>query len=469
MRIYSTRTANTKGKTEDPRWAYLKYKKMELTLSQITDLVSRRIQALKYLDERIALNKPLSANDVVERLKNWEIFESTAEEVVSHFFVRLGYCGSRERREWLIMQEKRLFEVRWERATARDRKIILRQLNADKDYQEVTKEMACTLELSGKFPIHNFNMNGEHPNDAKTFPIQRIRFELVPDLVGRKDVLIQDGFALVPDHLFKTFVSGRFRAHLAKALVQAYKEYTQKPERHISRLTPLVKSMQSISSGPVYSVKDGEKLRLRDLKAARNLFPPCMRVMEKQLRTDNHLKHHGRLIYGKFLKSCGMSCDDQITYYRRHFTKKMSAEKFNKEYKYNIRHHYGLEGKKQDYKALGCFSICSNPVGAGEYHGCPFRTFDKNNLTKLMREMRVSDTGIKGIIEKTEGQHYTLACRDAFMHTFKKGLAEKGLEIERVANNWAHPNGYYEAAKALYDEKKTEDGKVDAFSKMQIG
>jgi len=460
---------NSKTKAEDPRWAYLKYKKMELTLSELTDLVSRRIQALKYLDERVALNKPLSHIDVVEKLKNWEIFESTPEEVISHFFVRLGYCGSHERREWMIKQEKRLFEIRWERASAGDRKVILQQLNADKDYQEITKEIAFTLQLSGKFPIHNFNMNGEHPNDAKIFPLQRIRFELVPDLVGRKDVFIEDGFAFVPDNLFKSFVSGRFRAHLSKALIQAYKEYTQKPERRIARLTPLIKSMESISSGPVYTAKEGEKLRLRDIKTARNFFPPCMRIMEKQLRADNHLRYQGRRVYGMFLKVCGMSCEDQIVYYRTHFTKKMSAEKFNKEYKYNIRHHYGLEGKKQNYKPNGCFVLCTNPVGAGEYHGCPFKTFDKNNLTKLMREMRVSDTAIKGILEKTEGQHYTLACRDAFAHTFKKGLAEKGLDIEDVANSWSHPNGYYDAAKALYDVKKTDDGKVNAFSKMQIG
>jgi len=470
MRIYSAPgKASLAAKTEHPRWAYTKYKKMELTLSRITDLVSRRIQALKYLDERVVLNKPLNTVDVFEKLKSWEIFDATPEEVVSHFFVRLGYCGNRERREWLIMQEKRLFEIRWERAPAGARKVILQQLNADKDYQEITKAMAYNAGLSGKFPIHNFNMNGEHRDDAKMFPLQRIRFELVPDLVGRKDVLIDEGFALVPDHLFKIFVSGRFRMHLAKALLQAYKEYTQKPERHIPRLKPLIKSMESLASGPDYSAKDGEKLRLRDLKTARNFFPPCMRVMEKHMRADNHLKYQGRLIYGKFLKGCGMTCEDQITYYRRHFTKKMSAEKFNKEYKYGIRHHYGLEGKKTNYKALGCYSICSNPVGLGEYHGCPFKTFDKKNLTKLMREMRVSDKAIKGIIEKTEGQHYTLACRDAFAETFKKGLAQKELDIEDVMNHWSHPNGYYDAAKALYDTKKTEDGKVNAFTQMQIG
>jgi len=445
------------------------YKKMELTLSQLTDLVSRRIQALKYLDERVVLNKALNSDDVFQKLNNWEIFDSTAEEVVSHFFVRLGYCGNHDRRQWLIMQEKRLFEIRWERAPARDRKIILQQLHADKDYEEITKQVAWTLGLSGKFPIHNFTMNGEQRADSKTFPLQRIRFELVPDLVGRKDVYIDDGFAFVPDYLFKTFVSGRFRSHLAKALIQAYQEYAQKPERHIPRLKPLIKSMESLSSGPVYTAKDGDRLRIKDLKIARNFFPPCMRVMEKQLRADSHLKHNGRLIYGKFLKACGMTCEDQIIYYRRHFTKKMSNEKFNKEYKYTIRHHYGLEGKRKNYKALGCFSICSNATGVGEYHGCPFKTFDKRNLTKLMREMRVSEKAIAGIIKKKEGHHYSLACRDAFAETFKKGLAEKELDIEDINSSWSHPNAYYDAAKALYEKKKTEDGKVNAFSQMQIG
>ena len=46
----------------------------------------------------------------------------------------------------------------------------------------------------------------------------------------------------------------------------------------------------------------------------------------------------------------GLSIDEAIAFWRKSFSN-ITDDKFNKEYKYNIRHSYGLEGKRANYPA----------------------------------------------------------------------------------------------------------------------
>lgn len=84
---------------------------------------------------------------------------------------------------------------------------------------------------------------------------------------------------------------------------------------------------------------------------SRKHFPMCMRNLHDTLRKDRHLKHYGRLQYGLFLKVIGLSIEEAIAFWRKAFGGTMTDDKFNKEYKYNIRHSYGLEGKRHNYPA----------------------------------------------------------------------------------------------------------------------
>ena len=75
--------------------------------------------------------------------------------------------------------------------------------------------------------------------------------------------------------------------------------------------------------------------------------------------------------------------DESLTYWKREMTKKsdIDNDKFEKNYAYNIRHSYGAEGKRNDYKPWNCNKIINlTQPGNGEYHGCPFKTFSEDNL-----------------------------------------------------------------------------------------
>ena len=55
---------------------------------------------------------------------------------------------------------------------------------------------------------------------------------------------------------------------------------------------------------------------------------------------------------GLFLKGIGLTMEESLTFWKQEFVKKkdIDADKFEKNYAYNIRHSYGCEGKRQDYK-----------------------------------------------------------------------------------------------------------------------
>jgi len=84
---------------------------------------------------------------------------------------------------------------------------------------------------------------------------------------------------------------------------------------------------------------------------AKKHFPMCMRNLHESLMRDRHLKHMGRLQYGLFLKVLGVSIDEAIAFWRRSFSN-ITDDKFNKEYRYNIRHSYGLEGRRANMEPL---------------------------------------------------------------------------------------------------------------------
>ena len=72
------------------------------------------------------------------------------------------------------------------------------------------------------------------------------------------------------------------------------------------------------------------KLHVRYLffsQPARESFPPCMCHLHESLRRDHHLRHFGRLQYGLFLKSIGLTLEQALTYWRTEFTKKMEPDK----------------------------------------------------------------------------------------------------------------------------------------------
>lgn len=155
----------------------------------------------------------------------------------------------------------------------------------------------------------------------------------------------------------------------------------------------------------------------------------------------------------------------------------MTDDKFNKEYKYNIRHSFGLEGKRTNYAArryatiMPSFCPCAEPwffdscqsilttnqPGVSESHGCPFRHFSPENLnTALLSTFGshgISPGDIPEIMSHVKSSHYHVACTRVFelTHGIKKGDGVGGGECV------THPNQYAARSREL-EKGDSEEG-----------
>ncbi|CCW69773.1 unnamed protein product [Phytomonas sp. Hart1] len=198
--------------------------------------------------------------------------------------------------------------------------------------------------------------------------------------------------------------------------------------------------LDNFVANPLDSLQEGtaEAVKARDVpRLARTHFPLCMSQVDSHLRREGHLKHHGRFMYGLFLKAIGLSMEDSLALFATLMTEKGdgSVEAFaNTSYGYNVRHNYGMEGKKTSYTSASCATIIDLPpnVSNQDCHGCPFRFRDEAALRLILQRERLNPAGkdypnvrpsasdIEDIVSDCKDQHYTRACYKYFMATHKE-------------------------------------------------
>jgi len=185
----------------------------------------------------------------------------------------------------------------------------------------------------------------------------------------------------------------------------------------------------------VEAPKDKDKIRLSDLDYySRKSFPPCMKALFTVLKNQHHLKHFGRLQLGLFIKGMGFTMEEAMQFWKTEFTKKIDGDKFEKNYAYNIRHMFGQEGKRNDYRPWNCTKVIGQQApGQGEFHGCPFKNFGDDNLRQLLSGYGLSGSDMRVVMEKKKENLYQVACLRLYEFTHKDAVAEN------VGN---HPNAY---------------------------
>lgn len=194
-------------------------------------------------------------------------------------------------------------------------------------------------------------------------------------------------------------------------------------------------------------------------------FPLCMKNLNSALKSNAHLRHGGRLQFSLFLKSIGLPVEEALVYWRRAFSK-TSDDDFRKQYQYNIRHNYGLEGKRVEYGAMSCERIISGNAPTGlDNHGCPFKHFSEAPLRELIKKENPSASifEIREMIEMVKNKHYTMACTKYFELTHPKvnklsNIQQQENSTEEPASNptaidlsvpIVHPNQYYDFSLTL--------------------
>ncbi|XP_065670790.1 DNA primase large subunit isoform X2 [Hydra vulgaris] len=356
------------------------------------------------------------------------------KDSISHFILRLAFSRSEDLRRWFLTQEMDLFRFRFQLESNENINSFLKQNKLL--FDPIDKE--TKMKIKEKLRDSMFNVELHNVMDTEFY---KVPFTDVLDLVRSRKVFICKGFAYVPQQELVSIIIGIYRTQLSLALAITARKLPYLEED--TRLLPILKNLSNTYVGESFDAKktsDGEKLELATIDESSKIsFPLCMRNLHEGLRKEHHLKHNGRLQLGLFVKAAGLTLDEALQYWRTEFTKNMDVEKFDKQYAYNIRHSYGKEGKRANYTPYSCLKIItSNPPGAGDYHGCPFKYSDADILQRRLQTYKIPNDAVNEIIDLVKHQHYQIACAKYFEVTHKSGEGTATIN---------HPNQYFVESK----------------------
>jgi len=428
---------------------YLKPPPVEISVEDFERFALDRLQVLKTIENATLRNKKgdefrremdrVSSEHMRMRTGHTkEAMEDRRKDHVSHFILRLAYCRSEDLRSWFLRQECALFRYRFELESRKDKEAFLKTL--DIEWKVVSQEdkmtMRAELESCAIWTAKSAGVQSvkEFVENETYF---EVAFQKVPDLVSRRSVLLRRGKAYVPMTEQISLVMDEFKARLSKALEATAKALPRMDEDE--RLKPVLLNVEKQYTGKDYgdTASVAGRVKASDVDALSQHFPLCMRNLHQSLRQDKHLRHGGRMQYSLFLKGIGLPIEEALVFWRKAFGN-FTDDKFQKEYAYNIRHNYGLEGRRMNYAPYSCLKIIqSNQPSTGDHHGCPFRHFSEASLNATLAKNKVSGQQSSEITRLVKERHYQLACTKYFEVTHPDIPSGQVGTIE-------HPNQYFD-------------------------
>ncbi|KAK6361206.1 hypothetical protein TWF730_004949 [Orbilia blumenaviensis] len=427
----------------------------------------------KLLEKYLPLNSNSSLPESIDRTNPRRFIGLTNErkkDHYSHFILRLAFARTEDLRRRFVRTEGILFKYRFLTDDSGEREKFLEglQLNfedvSEDEKRELTDRLKAVLENTAPSGSGGNKMPAEKAKqlfDNEKF--LKVDWERVSDLVESRKVFLKAGMAYVPRSMLLSLVMAEFTKRLDESLVKTARLLPRLDED--DRLIPILNHLSKGFTAPEYNSSaspttlSGTAITANQIDNLSVHFPLCMKNLHTAVRRDKHLRHFGRLQYGLFLKGIGLSIDEALVFWRQAFSK-FTDEQFNKEYRYNIRHSYGLQGAGRNYKPMSCQQILmEHPPGTGENHGCPYRHFSVENLTVAMSAlMGVEDRGVvSGVKMDVAARKYHLACNRVFEHLHEKELKEKeraggggGAQKETII----HPNEYFDRSWGLKHPKR---------------
>ncbi|KKA28209.1 hypothetical protein TD95_003307 [Thielaviopsis punctulata] len=387
----------------------------------------------------------------------------------SHFILRLAFSSTDDLRRRFVRVETVLFRLRFSSDSMRDRSAFVRSLNLewfadvpDDEKAEIQADLDATATFGKKGPAA---VSGE---DDVWFKVDWTR---VPDLVEARKVYLRAGKAYVPGREQMAMICNEFASHIERQLDLTARAIPRLDED--DRLTPILDHLSKNFITPDnYMTSSNTALVGAEISAANidNLakhFPACMTHLHRTLRRDAHLKHNGRLQYTLFLKGIGLNLEECLVFWRQAFHT-ISDDKFNKEYRYNVRHSYGDVGGDANrrgggYSPMSCQKILlDTPPGPGQAHGCPYRHFNEENLAVLLRSMGITDRAVvQAVLQDKEQMKYHIGCNRVFEHLHKNELKrakDENLLGPAQLDTILHPNEYFKRSFILSDLDKVKGG-----------
>ncbi|KAF8894535.1 eukaryotic and archaeal DNA primase, large subunit-domain-containing protein [Infundibulicybe gibba] len=442
----------------------------DVTLEEFETTALNRLRILAEIESSAARNRSwdeLKTVTTAQCQKYLPLSASTARTVdrdterrndhLSHFVLRLAFCRSEDLRRRFVKAETTLFKIRYDGDGQDDRSRFLESRKSNWTVVTDAEKELYRAELNSCY--QGFKTESDRIAAFATETFHKVKWTRVPDLVEKRRVFLKGGWAYVPHREQSSIIFQEFEAHLEKCL--------QATARSLPRLdedTRLLPILDNLSQGFLAGISSewGSNTgnnNENDIKAemvdglARKHFPLCMRNLHESLRRDHHLKHFGRLQYGLFLKVLGLSIEEAVAFWRKSFSK-ITDDKFNKEYKYNIRHSYGLEGRRANYSAKSCQQILM--ASPAEQGACPYRHYSPENLQTALLSSYSSQglaySDLPEILAIVKASHFHVACTRVFEITHSACGGKKGDGVGG-GESVTHPNQYAARSMELHKAK----------------
>eukprot|EP01130_Rhizamoeba_saxonica_P006196 TRINITY_DN2462_c0_g1_i1.p1 TRINITY_DN2462_c0_g1~~TRINITY_DN2462_c0_g1_i1.p1 ORF type:complete len:403 (-),score=68.83 TRINITY_DN2462_c0_g1_i1:34-1242(-) len=357
-----------------------------------------------------------------------EFNESIQRDIIGHFVLRLAYCST-ENREWFINQEKALLKLRAEMNEGGVSNILS---NFGLDYPVLSEEEHGDI-LEQLEDVWRARSNGRYERNHDRTKYRVVPFEMAIDLLSFRKVYLRGGNAYVHEKDLLSIVLKEFRIYLSKCLDVAH-QMKGNTIANDERIENFVNKLPNQYLGTDY-IPNQNKENTVDINSLDELsatsFPLCMERLHIHLRRTHHLKHHGRLQYGLFLKGIGLTLEDALDFWRREAD--IAGKNFDKDYSYGVKHNYGKVGKRTSYTPYSCKKLMSLPRN-GEVHGCPYKIYNSDLLRQTLDNKGLSKSEIRNVIQLKEAGEEMEACKCTFD------------AIHPGAPNFSiiHPNQYYD-------------------------
>lgn len=458
----------------------------EITLEEFESWAIDRLKILIEIESCLARSKPLKEIEAVVKplllkfmplapggnaSKESLIIAERRKDYYSHYTLRLVFCRTDELRKKFIKNESTLFKIRFNMLQPKEQHDFVSLYASKLSWEYISNEEKLhrlddlyaasgsairSILMAENLGDSTFNLTSEqlkqHIRVKESFI--RLPFEKVPVLVSQRQILVSRGYAYIPSSFQVSLLSVVFSELLSKSLMKTFQALPRLEED--DRLLPLLNnlsrnfaSVQYDSVGGLANASDINAASISTPEITKH-YPLCASHMQKSLKAQSHLKYEARTQFGLFLKGIGLNVDEALKFWSHEFTKngKINMDTFNKEYRYNIRHNYGLEGGRINYKPHDCNTILSKRrPQKGEYHGCPYRDLPLELLVNNLNEMGIRDQHeINGIVEDVQKNNYTLACTRVFETTHKQQM-EKSAKAENL--HITHPNLYFDRSRQL--------------------
>ncbi|XP_064646367.1 uncharacterized protein LOC135499507 [Lineus longissimus] len=426
---------------------YLKPPTGITSLEGLETICTKRLEFLLQLDE---CNSAVQTKDLVELVSTMEggdcLIEWTKKDRISHFLLRMACCNNQLMKTTFLKAEAALFQYRFTSMTEDELALFftytkreLRHIKCDSENQNFSQLITNTNILKSiiypyeaKDLIKLYLECGHLESKCSSF--LTLPFQFVTDLVAKRQVLLSSGVAMVPCDKLHCILKSLFCEILKSNLAIArssLREVTK--DVRIARLFKKLKIIFEKShciSRPVFPY-NVNTVNFDDVDRLAENFPLCMKLLHQNLREKHRLAHHSRVIYTLYLKEIGLTVHESLKFWKQEYSQPAKDDstrdwqKKTKHYTYSIRHLYGLEGSRINYRAHTCQALQSISLSPRDVACCPFSHFDQSNLQTALDMEDIPQFIASNILDLSARKLWSDACGcylSKSMNFFKKAV-----------------------------------------------